>query len=310
MAKVSSPPSGMASRALTTRLTRTCSSCTGSIWMWPASAARSVLIRMSSRTSHPKQILHVPDDPVRIDDSGLDVLAPGETQQAVGQSRSPLGRFGHIAQGPPCLGIGNAVPGQVHIPEYRCQEVVEIVSQPSRQPPNRFHALGLGQLDFEKLLLVGHSHGPLPFFLQHPHHHPQAQKHLDSRLPEPEKDLVGGGIDHRADPHEQVHREAVEANDTEYAQGRDHERAAQSALTAAASRGDCPQEESDAHHSGTQPRTKKQWAADRLRRRTRVIGNKGHLRYDERAARARTRTRAASGVPRPNSTAPITRNAI
>ena len=94
---VSRPPAGMASRALTARLTRTCSS-------WPGSAStgsRSLARRDGQldvlAQGALQELLDPGDHLVEVQHPRLDHLAAGEGQQLVGQVRGPPGRLLDLA---------------------------------------------------------------------------------------------------------------------------------------------------------------------------------------------------------------------
>ena len=88
---ISFPPPGMASRALTARLTRTCS-----IWPGSASTGFQVFGQVGDQLDvlaegADKQLLDAGDHLVEVKHARLDDLAAGEGQQLVGQPGGSLG---------------------------------------------------------------------------------------------------------------------------------------------------------------------------------------------------------------------------
>ena len=151
---VRTPPSGIASTALTTRLSTTCSICPGSA----LTLARSGASSSTSVTSSPDEALdHVAQaggDGAEIDDLGLEDLPAADRQQAPrerGRAIAGQADLGDVAAGRIVLGH----PGQHqigHAVDHR-QQVVEVVRDAAGEAADDLHLLRLLQLLLELALL-------------------------------------------------------------------------------------------------------------------------------------------------------------
>src|SRR3990172_2025346 len=110
---VSFPPPGIASRALTARLTTTCSICPGSAFTLPNDSAENVVSSMSSPISR-RSIISMPK-----------------------RTRLRLITFGSRTR----LRQEDAA-----VPVDGRQEIVEVMGDPPGEPPDRFHLLRLAEL--------------------------------------------------------------------------------------------------------------------------------------------------------------------
>ena len=88
---ISLPPCGIASRALTARLTRTCSIWPGSASTGGRSAARSVISSTCSPRVRISSCSTLSDHVVEVEHARLDHLLAGEREQLVGEPGGPLG---------------------------------------------------------------------------------------------------------------------------------------------------------------------------------------------------------------------------
>ena len=150
------PPAGIASRALTARLTSTCSSCAGSMSTGTMSgptemrsAIRSLSVRSSSRsrsrTSAPGSTTCGVHDLAAAEHEQL----AGERGGAVGGAADLLDVVAHrvVARQ---LALGEADAGEDH-----GQQVVEVVRDAARELSDRLQALGLWQARLELGALLG-----------------------------------------------------------------------------------------------------------------------------------------------------------
>ena len=85
---VSVPPSGMASRALTARFIRTCSSWPGSAWTRRGRAERASQLDVLA-DEPPQQLLHVAHQRVEVERPGLQRSACGRRPAAAGSAPRP-----------------------------------------------------------------------------------------------------------------------------------------------------------------------------------------------------------------------------
>ena len=149
---VTVPPSGMASRALTTRLTSAISSSPTSTMTGHTSGAISI----SSLTPPPRPLVSTSRiDSIRcadVDRLRIDPLAPGERQQLARQRRAALGRELDRLRGARGLRIlrrdllqGMDVAGHDH------QQIVEVVRHAAGELAERIHLLGFGELLLQPL---------------------------------------------------------------------------------------------------------------------------------------------------------------
>ena len=87
-----------------------------------------------------------------IDRLRLQVLPPGECQQALGQGRPALRALHRAVDEAQKLGRLRHMPAQqIEIADHRHQQVVEVVGDAAGELADRFHLLGLAQLLFDTL---------------------------------------------------------------------------------------------------------------------------------------------------------------
>ena len=150
------PPSGMASRAFTARFRSASSS-------WLASTrtgreiGRQVLRYPHAGTERPlKQLFHAGDQLGHIHRLGLELLTAGESQQALGQRRTPLRSLTRVVEQAPFSRIvRQALPEQVEAAQDRHQQIVEVVRHPAGELADGVHLLRLEQLGERLLPLAG-----------------------------------------------------------------------------------------------------------------------------------------------------------
>ena len=156
----SRPPCGMASRALSTRLTSTCSSCAASARTDHRSDASRRSIAMCSPIRRSSMRLMSDDALVEHDDLGRQDLPAAEGEQLSGQRRGAIGGVEDL------LDVGvqrRALQGlhqQLRVAANRGEQVVEVVRDAARQPADRLHLLRVTQLFLE---LAARRFGGLPF---------------------------------------------------------------------------------------------------------------------------------------------------
>ena len=154
VSRVSRPPCGMASRALTVRFISTCSICPGSAETRPVSASEPELeldVLSDEPAEHRRQVA---DQRVDVEHLRLEDLLAAEGQELARQAGRALGR-------PPDLlhVVGQRVallqhaPDQVAVAHDDGQEVVEVVGDPAGQAADGLHLLRLPQLGLEALPL-------------------------------------------------------------------------------------------------------------------------------------------------------------
>ena len=151
---VSVPPPGIASRALTARLTRTCS-------IWPASASTGHRSVGQVGVQHDvlaegavEQLLDLGDDVVEVEHPRLDDLAAGEGEQLVGQGGGAFGGpldLSDVACQPPAIDSGWVRGGEFlgderGVVEDHREQVVEVVGDPAGELAEDLQALGLLEL--------------------------------------------------------------------------------------------------------------------------------------------------------------------
>ena len=142
----------MASRAFTARFRSASSSWLASTRTGPRSAGK-VLRYPYARTARPlKQLLHAGDQLSQIHRLGFKLLPPSESQQALGQRRTPLRALTRIveqAQHPRI--VRQPLPEQVEAAQDRHQQIVEVVRDPAGELADGVHLLRFEQLG-ERLL--------------------------------------------------------------------------------------------------------------------------------------------------------------
>src|SRR5438874_1165451 len=129
VSSVSLPPCGIASRALTARLTMTCSSWPGSAVTCPRVGSSTVASSTSSPFSR-QQVLQ----PKVVDLNALVLDMDKLLRRLIGEDGAPRVVVAEILE----QQLGVAGDGR--------QDVVEVVRDPARQAADRFHLLRLAQL--------------------------------------------------------------------------------------------------------------------------------------------------------------------
>ena len=103
-----------------------------------------------------QQILHAADRDVEVGGLSDRDLTAAEREQLPGQPRGPLRHAPDLFDGFPQRTVARNLLRQfVAVAEQHGDQVVEVVRDAARQPPDRFHLLGLPQLRFE-LVAIGH----------------------------------------------------------------------------------------------------------------------------------------------------------
>ena len=144
---VSVPPSGMASRALTARLSRA-----SSIWLASAEAGgksgRQVEGDFDGRAERAvQQVVHAAHQLGEIGRPRLQRLAPGKGQQALRQGGAALGALrGAVEQAVGGGIVRQPLAQQLEIAEHRGQQVVEVVRHAAGELADQFQLLQLAQL--------------------------------------------------------------------------------------------------------------------------------------------------------------------
>ena len=151
------PPAGIASRALTARLTRTCSSCATvgqhrhEVGADARSAARSARQRARSSSRSRSR-----DEDADVEDLGLDDLPPAEHQELARERGGPVGGAADLVDVVADVRVGAssrwANPTQV---EDHGEQVVEVVRDAARELPDALQALGLREALLELLARPG-----------------------------------------------------------------------------------------------------------------------------------------------------------
>ena len=154
---VSTPPCGIASRALTARFTTTCSRCLGSM--------RTSVVAASERgvntNVHAEQLLEHAversDDRVEVDRlRRFEHRAAAEDQELPRERRGPAADFEHLVQivlqvRIHRLVVADLLERQLGVADEGGEEVVEVVRDAAGQPAERVHLLGLPKLIFQAL---------------------------------------------------------------------------------------------------------------------------------------------------------------
>ena len=147
---VSRPPAGIASRALTARFTRTCSTDAGS-------TLHAIDIRRERGDQRDvfadqaaQQLLDLPHERVEIDDLRLQHLPAAEGEQLAGERRGALARRLNLLEvrAQP-IALRDLVEHQRAVAEDGGQQIVEIVRDAAGELPDRLHLLRLAQLLLE-----------------------------------------------------------------------------------------------------------------------------------------------------------------
>ena len=143
----STPPSGIASRALTAMLSKADSSWARSASTVQASAARlgAHLDPLAERAV--EQVGHAADQLVDVDHLGLERLAAGEGEQLAGQRRGAARGLDHRLGEADPLVLGEPGPAQ-HVGRALDdgQQIVEIVGDAAGELAERLHLVRLAQL--------------------------------------------------------------------------------------------------------------------------------------------------------------------
>ena len=151
---VSLPPSGMASRALTTRFISTCS-------IWPGSAWTSAEVRREHldevdvlAEDPPEHLLDPGGDLVQVQRHGLQHLLAAEGQELPGQRRRALAGLLHLQQIVlERVALAHAVQREPGVAQDHGEQVVEVVRHAAREAADGLHLLRRPELLLELLAL-------------------------------------------------------------------------------------------------------------------------------------------------------------
>ena len=144
------PPFGIASRALTIRLSSSCSTCAGSASTGNTASARSQPQLHLSADQPARHLRHRADDLVEVEGDRLEHLLAAEGQQLARQRCGALGGVQDLIHLRRHRRIGlDAVRHQLRIAADRGQQVVEVVRDAAGEPADRLHLLRLAQLVLE-----------------------------------------------------------------------------------------------------------------------------------------------------------------
>ena len=142
------PPSGMASRALTTRLSSAVSTWPASVCAGGSDGGNLASIDDQRPERRRQEIDHTPR-PASVRSTLVDAqfLAAGEGQHAAGQRDAALGALHGVVEQPDGLVVvGNAFADELEAAHHGHQQVVEIVRDAAGELADRFHLLGLEEL--------------------------------------------------------------------------------------------------------------------------------------------------------------------
>ena len=151
VSSVSRPPRGIASRALTARLTIICSSWAG---IRPDAARRRIEaggegdVLADEAAQHR---LHAADDLVQVDDARLHHLLPAEGEELPGEGGGPVRRLLDQLDVAAERALGRELEQEELAPARdHGQEVVEVVGDAAGEPADRLHLLGVAELRLER----------------------------------------------------------------------------------------------------------------------------------------------------------------
>ena len=139
----SSPPAGIASRPLRTRLRRACSICAGSTLTLQRSSASEMLEVDVLAERALEKLLEAADDLVQVDDLRVGDVAAAEDQKLTRQRRAPLGGGADLGE----VRLHRAVLGKLlgnerRVVEDHGEQVVEVVSDAAGELADRLHPAG------------------------------------------------------------------------------------------------------------------------------------------------------------------------
>ena len=146
---MSTPPSGIASRALIARLSSALSSWFGSQNVPHSPPAGDDVEPDLLADRAPQQLLHRGDELIDVDGLGIERLAPREGEQAMGQRRGAVRRGFRqrgVALDLAIAPLRDALLHQIKRSDNSRQQIVEIVRNSAGELADRFHLLRLAQL--------------------------------------------------------------------------------------------------------------------------------------------------------------------
>ncbi len=152
---ISRPPSGMASRAFTTRLMIACSNCPGSIFTRSSSWPGTNVSSMSSPISGAISLRKFVQQRIQVDDPRLQHLLPAERQQLPREADGARSAaFQDLGEQLAVRIAGvEAIEHQLAVAVDHREQVVEVVRDAAGQPADRFHLLRLTELLLQPLQL-------------------------------------------------------------------------------------------------------------------------------------------------------------